>query len=121
MPEQHEIVLVDDDAAVLSALKFAFEVDGFVVRVFANAESLLAEPETPDPGCLVVDQVLPGMSGLELLRRLRGRGVLAPAVLISTPTPRVKALAANDGVQLVAKPLLSNELVEEVRRQIATR
>ena len=113
------LTLVEDDTPLLNALKFAFEVDGYEVRVFRDAESLLAEPGFAHSDCLVVDQILPGLTGLELLDRLRQFGVLSPAILISTPTARTAAMAAAAGVPLVAKPLISDALVEEVRRQIA--
>lgn len=121
MPTRDRLVLVEDDSALLSALKFAFEVDGYEVRAFRDAESLLAEPEWPHPDCLVVDQILPGMSGLELLARLRQRSVTSPAILISTPTAHTTAMAQAAGVPLVGKPLISNALIDEIRRQIAAR
>lgn len=109
------LILVDDDAAVLNALKFVFEVDGFEVRAYPNAESLLRERKFPQAGCLILDYRLPGRNGLELLHLLRGLGVCMPAVLITTGTPeaRVKAEAAR--VPLVEKPLLTTALMETVR------
>jgi two-component system C4-dicarboxylate transport response regulator DctD len=109
------LILVDDDAPVLAALTFAFEVDGYCVRAFANAESLLNEPDLCQRGCLIVDYKLPGLNGLELLKRLRSRGVNLPAVLITTPTPAVRAAAAAQNVPVVAKPLLTSTLRETVR------
>ncbi len=121
MANRQRLVLVEDDSALLSALSFAFEIEGYEVSVFRDAEGLLAEPELPKADCLVVDQILPGMTGLELLVRLRQQGVQSPAILISTPTVRTVALAQAVGVPLVAKPLISNALVDEVRRQIGQR
>jgi FixJ family two-component response regulator len=110
------LILVDDDAPVLAALTFAFEVDGYRVRAFADAESLLDEGNLSQPGCLILDYKLPGLDGLELLKRLRSRGVDMPAVLITTPTPAVRAAAAAANVPVVAKPLLTTALRETVRR-----
>jgi len=61
---KHIMLVVDDDAAVRSSLKFILEVEGFYVRVYASAEELLKEESLPDPGCLVVDYHMPGMNGL---------------------------------------------------------
>jgi FixJ family two-component response regulator len=118
MPENSPtiLILVDDDAHVLAAMKFSFEVEGFEVHAFPDAESLLAESDFHKPGCLVLDYKLPGINGLELLKILRSRGVALPAVLITTPTPDVLARAANVGVPVVEKPLLTNALLETVRR-----
>jgi FixJ family two-component response regulator len=109
------LILVDDDTAVLSALKFAFEVEGFEVRAYRDAESLLGEPDFPGCGCMVLDYKLPGLNGLELLARIRARGVELPAVLITTPTATVRAQAAAAHVALVEKPLLTSTLLDTVR------
>ena len=109
------LILVDDDNAVLSALKFAFEVEGFDVRAYADGESLLSAPGIPGRGCLVLDYKLPGLNGLQLLRRLRRRGVTLPAVLITTPEPLVVAEAAAADVPIVEKPLMTSALLDTVR------
>src|SRR5215469_15822113 len=84
MSSASEIVLVvDDDAAVRSALKFALEVEGFAVKLYAGSIALLAEQGLPDRACLVIDYRMPGVDGLELVRRLRARQVALPAILIS--------------------------------------
>jgi two-component system, LuxR family, response regulator FixJ len=109
------LILVDDDAAVLSALKFAFEVEGFDVRAYADGESLFSAPDIPDLGCLILDYKLPRLNGLQILRRLRRRGVALPAVLITTPEPIVVAQAASANVPIVEKPLLTSALLDTVR------
>lgn len=108
------LILVDDDPAVLSALKFSLEVEGYNVRAYADAESLLAERNFPFFGCLILDYRLPGMNGLQLLRELRRRRVTLPAVLITTPEPKVLAEAAAAGVPVVGKPLLSSALLDTI-------
>src|SRR6185369_3031959 len=85
--EPPTVVVVDDDAALRSALKFAFELDGFRVRTHASAEELLAFPTLPARGCLVLDYRLPGTDALALLKTLRQRGVMLPAILITTQPP----------------------------------
>ena len=113
------MILVDDDTEVLSSLKFAFEVEGFEVRAYPDAESLLEVADFPDSGCMVLDYRLPGLDGLELFTRIRELGVMLPAVLITTPTASVRARAAAVGVTLVEKPLLTSTLLDTVRRILA--
>jgi two-component system, LuxR family, response regulator FixJ len=114
------VVLVDDDRAVTQALQFSFDLEGLEVRGYADGESLLAGAEPPPDGCLVLDLNLPGMDGLELLERLRLRGVRTPAVLITTnPRARLKARAAAAGVPIIEKPLLTDALLTTVRRALA--
>ncbi|MGH1571705.1 response regulator transcription factor [Methylobacterium sp. P31] len=77
------VLVVDDDEAVRRSLKFALELEGLEVRVFADAAHLLGEAALPGTGCLVVDQHMPGMNGIELVGQLRGRQVGLPAILIT--------------------------------------
>lgn len=119
-PARPEIILVDDDAALTNALKFSLELEGFGVRIFTDAESVLAMDPAPDSGCLILDYGLPGIDGLELLDRLRASGVSLPAILI-TSNPRIalriRAQAAE--VPIVEKPLLTDALLDSVRRALA--
>ena len=66
------VVIVDDDPAVCGSLKFSLELEGFVVRAYGNADEFLGAGES-SCDCLVVDQRMPGMSGVELIAKLRAR------------------------------------------------
>jgi len=109
------VVVVDDDPAVRDSLKFSLEIEGFTVLVYADAGELLHAGELPFCNCLVVDQRLPGMSGLDLIASLRKRQVDAPAILItSQPTVAVSERAAKTDVPIVEKPLLGNALLDKI-------
>lgn len=109
------LVVVDDDPAVRSALAFAFETDRFEVAAFEDAEALLAAP-LQNVCCFILDQRLPGLSGLQLLERLRAAGERAPAVLITTnPSSQLRRRARALGAEIVEKPLLG----EVLRRHVA--
>jgi FixJ family two-component response regulator len=114
------IVIVDDDAAVRKSLKFSLEVEGFVVRTYARGEELLNETAFPTCRCLVIDQKLPGINGIDLIERLRQDKVSAPAILIAThPNAALKARAAGAGVPIVEKPLLGSALLDSIRFAVA--
>ena len=70
--EYHLVIIVEDDRAVRDSLKFSLEVEGFAVRAYPDAEHLLAEERLPDFDCLIVDQNMPRMNGLDLISSLRG-------------------------------------------------
>jgi two-component system, LuxR family, response regulator FixJ len=109
------VAVVDDDPAVCGSLKFSLELEGFVVRAYGNAGELLAADE-PACDCLVVDQRMPGMSGIDLIMRLRDLEVPTPAILlISEPNPAIAARAAKAAVPIVEKPLFGNALLEQIR------
>ncbi|GAM98187.1 response regulator receiver protein [alpha proteobacterium U9-1i] len=93
------------------------------MRAFADAEALLADPQSPHASlCFVLDQKLPGMSGLALLSALRARNVGAPAILItSNPTAILRREACAAGVEIVEKPLLDGVLATKVREAVERR
>jgi FixJ family two-component response regulator len=110
------VILVDDDAALRTALKFSLELEGFEVVACDSAETLLARELPAADACLVLDYNLPGMSGLDALVRLRDRDVRLPALII-TSHPRAKV---RDGIRaararLVEKPLLGDTLVGSIQ------
>jgi two-component system, LuxR family, response regulator FixJ len=123
MPAHHHqavsgtiIAVVDDDPAVRNSLKFALEVEGFGVRVYPGAQAVLDDGKLAELSCIVVDQNMPSMTGLELVARLRDRAVFAPVILITSQPSSVLRLRARDaGVPIVEKPLLGNALVDKIR------
>ena len=116
------LLLVDDDAAVLNSLKFCLEIEGFEVKLYANGEDLLNEPELPRFGCLVLDYHIRDMTGLELLAKLRSRGVDLPAIMITGhPGLPLRRYAAAAGVAIVEKPLLGNRLTDAICAALDTR
>lgn len=118
--DRPSIALVDDDAGLRAALSFALETAGYAVAAFPDAEAALASGDARDWRVLVLDQRLPGMTGLQLLALLRDAGVIAPAILITThPSREARALAALAGVEIVEKPLLDEALNARVAALLA--
>jgi len=110
------VAIVDDDPAVCGSLKFSLELEGFVVRLYGNAAEFLEADDAQSCDCLVVDQRMPGLSGMELIAKLRTLDVRTPAILlISQPNVAVAARAAKAAVPIVEKPLLGNALLEQIR------
>lgn len=105
------IDIIDDDDAVRDSTRALLEAYGYRVRDHASAELFLSHTGGK-ADFLVVDQHMPGMTGLELLARLRASGDRTPTILItgrsdSTIEPRAAAL----GVKLLQKPLKNDELI----------
>jgi FixJ family two-component response regulator len=114
------VVLVEDDPAVLHALAFAFETEGYDVDAFARAEDVLERLPLGGGLCLVIDEKLPRLMGLDLLALLRERGVSAPAIIItSNPPDHTRRRAAAAGVEIVEKPLMGDVLAQKVRAALA--
>jgi FixJ family two-component response regulator len=114
------IAVVDDDPAVCNSLKFSLELEGFAVRAYRSGSEFLGASNFSDCKCFVIDQRMPGMSGMEVIAALRERKVSTPAILIiSQPNKVLSARAAEAHVPIIEKPLLSNALVEKIREVCA--
>lgn len=110
------VVVVDDDPAVLGALKFALELEGFAVAAYRRGSELLAQKRLPQEGCLIVDFKLPDMDGLSLIASLRSRSVRLPAILITShPSSSLRERAAAASTPIIEKPLLGNALLDAIR------
>jgi two-component system, LuxR family, response regulator FixJ len=114
------IFVVDDDASVRDSLSVLLETLGFEVCSHSSGSQLLADDRRHDAGCLIVDQHMPGMDGIELLAALRGECVSAPMILITGRLdPVVTARASLIGVTaILEKPFPSTRLIELVRSSL---
>ena len=116
------VIIVDDDVAVRNSLKFSLEVEGFAVRAYSSGLELLNDPELPGGGCLVIDQNMPRMNGIDLVAKLRDLHFSAPVVLITSDPPKaLVARAGRAGVLIVEKPLLGNTLLDTIHDMVAPR
>jgi two-component system, LuxR family, response regulator FixJ len=106
------VAVVDDDPAVLDSLKFLLEVAGYKVTAHASAVAFLGDGAAR-PACLILDQHMPQMTGLELVARLRNDGAHMPVLLITGAlSPAIVAQAAGLGIEAVLeKPLKEDDLL----------
>jgi len=75
--------LIDDDEPVRTSLAFVLEMADLSARTYASAREFLAVADGLSGGCVVTDVRMPEMSGLELVRRLKERGVTLPVIVIT--------------------------------------
>ena len=114
------IFVVDDDGEVRDAVRAVLEDDGKIVEDFAACEEFLAAYRPGREGCLVIDAYLPGMSGLELLRRMKDAGHHLPAIMItgnSDVAIAVEAMKAGAS-DFIEKPISRGELLVCVERAL---
>jgi FixJ family two-component response regulator len=113
---QRTVVLVEDDLAVRLSLAFTLELEGFSVVALDSGEALLACDLPVSSACLVLDQHMGGLTGLQALAELRERGIGLPSFLITShPTQATRARAEALQARIIEKPLLGDVLVAALR------
>jgi two-component system response regulator FixJ len=110
------VYVVDDDTAVLGSLRFLLETDGFDVRTFRSGAALLNGIGRDKVDCLVIDYMMPHMSGIDLAGRLRNRDINAPIILITGyPDENIQEKAsAADIHHVLLKPHLEETLAVRI-------
>ena len=106
------VAIVDDDPAIRDALKLLIEVTGHQVTTFASATAFL-EARPRYLACLILDQHMPRMTGLELAAQLRQEKLRIPILLITgLPSPAIEARAAQlDIEKVLEKPPDEDDLL----------
>ena len=111
------ILLVEDDRELAHSVSEHFRDQGYVVQHCADGESGLSNATQADYQVIVLDRMLPGLDGLEFVRRLREGGVRTPVIYLTTMSgidDRVQGLEAG-GDDYLVKPFAFAELLARVR------
>jgi FixJ family two-component response regulator len=115
------VFIVDDDAAVREGLVAMLDAAGLPCQSYESAEAFLASFRAGQPGCLILDLRMPGMSGTELQAELARRGAKIPIIFLTAhgDIPKsVQAIKAG-AVDFMTKPADSTLLLERVRLALA--
>lgn len=110
--------VIDDDQAMRESLDFLLGVQGFSVALYSSAaEFLAALPGLPAEDCILSDISMPGMSGIELVRRLKERGARLPIILMTGHADVPMAVEAmKAGISdFIEKPFAQDVLLDAVR------
>jgi len=114
------VFVVDDDASVREALGGLVRSAGLSVATYATAQEFLASPRAEGPSCLVLDVQLPGLSGLDLQRRMAEVNLEIPIIFITghgdIPTS-VRAMKAG-AVEFLTKPFGDDDLLMAIHEAI---
>ena len=115
------VFVVDDDPAVRDAITLFLRTEGLAVATFASAAAFLESPAVEQPGCLVLDVRMPGMSGLDLQKQLRARGCHTPILFITGHGDVPMAIRAMKGgaFDFLEKPFQGETLLQRVREALA--
>ncbi len=112
---ERTIYVIDDDDAVRDSIRMMLECDGFTVAEFASCVDFLRHARPDGCSCIVLDVHMPGMSGLELLDRLRRDKVMVPVVVATgRHDPSIARAVARAGAVLLQKPFRGTELIAAI-------
>jgi FixJ family two-component response regulator len=115
--EDAVVCVVDDDTQVREGLSNLFRSVGLRVALFGSADEFLQEQPPAEPGCLVLDVRLPGLSGLDFQAELARRQIRLPIIFITGHGDipmSVRAMKAG-AVEFLTKPIREQDLLDAVR------
>jgi len=115
------VVVVDDDEAVRSSLRLLMKSVGLAVDTHASAGEFLGAYNPAQPGCLVLDVRMPGMSGLELQEQLNLKGAIIPVIFVTGhgDVPMAVEAMQHGAFDFLQKPFRDQELLDRVQRALA--
>jgi FixJ family two-component response regulator len=118
-----QICVVDDDEWVADSLKLLLETFSYDVQCYNSGADLLADDRRRAADCVIIDQHMPNMNGLDLVDRLQRERVRAPMILISGRLDSsTKERAARLGItSVLEKPFAADRLVGLIRTVMSER
>jgi len=119
-PESPIIFIVDDDSHIREGLCEVLEESGQIAEGFATCEAFFAAYRPGREACLILDAYLPGMDGIELLRRLRVAGRELPVIMITGNSDVPMAIQAMKAgaIDFIEKPIHRDELLTSIERAL---
>ncbi len=114
------VFIVDDDEAVRNSLRLLVKSVGLTATALASAQEFLASYDPLQPGCLVLDVRMPGMSGLELQQRLNLRGAVIPVIFITGhgDVPMAVEAMQQGAFDFLQKPFRDQDLMDRIQRAL---
>jgi len=109
--------VIDDDANVRASIQGLLKAVGLRSESFGTAEEFLRDQEPDRPGCLVLDVSLPGVSGLELQRKLADAGVCIPIIFLTGhgDIPMTVKAIRSGAVEFLTKPFDDQDLLNAIK------
>lgn len=120
MTDAWDVLVVDDEPVVREGIRLLLRAAGMRVALAADAESALAHPAVHDCRLVLCDLMLPGLSGIEFLQKIRTARPRLPVVMITgygTVENEARAVEARAS-GFLAKPFTESELLDAVRRAL---
>lgn len=119
-PEREIVFVVDDDPSMLAAIRRVLISANYEVEGYASGAALLEDACLDHPQCLLLDMLMPGLSGLEVQAALNQRQVRVPVIFITghAEVPIAVEAMRQGAFDFIEKPFGNDDLVVRVRRAI---
>jgi two-component system, LuxR family, response regulator FixJ len=117
------VYVIDDDSALRDSFSFLLASSGFSIQLFDSAEAFLAAAPPLTEGCILTDVRMPGLDGIELLRRVRESGYAIPLIIMTghgDVSLAVKAMKLG-ATDFLEKPFDGDALIKVVRSALQTK
>jgi len=113
---QPVILVVDDDEAMRDSIHWLLESVSLSARMFSSANEFLNASDLRQPGCILLDVRMPGISGMELLEQLKDHGILHPVIIITGhgDVPMAVRALKHGAFDFIQKPFNGQELLDRV-------
>ena len=121
MTAQQLVCVVDDDEAARKSLSFLLSTSGFWATAFESAQAFLDSRESDECSCLIADVRMPGMSGIELLKRVKTRRPDLCVIIITGhgDVPLAVDAMKSGAADFVEKPYDNERLVQSINEAMA--
>lgn len=121
MQSDMAVHVVDDDVAVRKSLAFLLASEGLPVRLHESASAFLDGAPSIESGCIVTDVRMPGIDGIELIRRLKARGVALPVIVMTghADVPMAVEAMKEGAIDFLEKPFSDEVFLDAVRAALA--
>jgi two-component system, LuxR family, response regulator FixJ len=119
-PATPTVFVVDDDEGVRNSLRFLLKSVGLTTRALGSASEFLEVYKHNQPGCLVLDVRMPGMSGIELQQQLNLRGATIPVIFITGhgDIPMAVEAMQHGAFDFLQKPFRDQDLIDRIQRAL---
>jgi len=120
MSRKKKILVVEDDSTVARGLKDLLQSEDYAVRIASNGKEAVTKAFTLWPDLILLDVMLPKLSGFEVCRQLRAKGYLNPVLMLTARTEQIdKLMGLEVGADdYIAKPFDTREVLARVRAHL---
>ena len=115
------VMVVDDDSGVRNAMRALLKSVGLNATLYGSAQEFLGAYDPQQPGCLLLDIRMPGMSGMDLQQELNLRGAVVPVIFMSghADIPMAVEAMQHGAFDFLQKPFRDQDLLDRIQKAIA--